>query len=320
MTGMRRAVPSTRPEALALGLLAALLAALSSGCYLSYGLSGGDRDAAVIDATVTDSSRRDAGTDGGGGPIDSGLYCPLARADYLCLGSFLVQPGRAFQLPLSFATCGCCINSECAVSVDSGARTLELTTTLCPDPCDCSMCVTPTVSCEVPALDEGDWRVNVNGAAALTLPVYYDTGVVPPPPACVHFAEPSACAGDATVPGILSATNFACAYAGAPAPDAYVIEVTDPCGGCAQESTCTVRLEPRYTDDLPPGGELYVNPNRYSESCVDCLPVCARVSRTCQVPPLVSGDTYRVHVEGVPPFTFVAGSAERICAGEWPGV
>lgn len=320
MTRLRLDVPSQLSLRLALLAVALPYLVASSGCYLSYRLSDGDHDAAALDAAVPDAGRRDAGRDGGSPPIDSGLFCPVVRADYLCLEPFLVQPGLAFSLPLSFATCGCCVNSECTVGVDAGAHTLDLTTTLCPDPCDCDACVTPTVSCEVPALAEGDWTVNVNGSAALSLPVFYDSGFAPPPPACVDFAEPSSCAGDLTLPGTVRTTSLACAVMEAVSPTAYTVELTDPCGGCARESTCVVSLQPRYTDDLPPGGELYVGVNQYVESCVDCLPTCSMVTRRCPVPPLVPGDVYRIHIDGVSPFTFVAGTDSRTCNGARLGV
>ncbi len=305
MTRLRRHVP----QVCSLGLTLACLIA-SSGCYLSYGLSGAERDAggALSDAAMSDAAMSDAGS-------DAGLSCPAVRADYVCLESFLVQPGRAFSLPLSFATCGCCVHSECAVGVDASTHTLSLTTALCADTCACDACNTPTVSCEVPPLAEGDWTVNVNGGDAFALPVRYDSGLVPPPPACVDFAQPSLCPGDRALPGLSSPVALACATQDGLGRDAYVLEVTDPCGGCSSDSACTVQLDPRYTDDLPPGGELTVMANRYFPGCVDCTPGCVPVTRVCPVPPLVPGDVYRVHVEGVPPFIFTAGTDARVCAG-----
>jgi hypothetical protein len=94
------------------------------------------------------------------------------------------------------------------------------------------------------------------------------------------------------------------------------LELTDACGGCSVDGTCTVRLEPRLTDDLPPGGELFVESRQYSESCTDCVPVCATVRRLCEVPPLVVGDFYRVNVLGAPALTFVAGDGTTVwCNG-----
>jgi len=292
--------------------------ALSSGCYLSFGLSD-DPDASVRDAAlVTDAAlARDAGAARDLGAVDAGLLCPSVRADFLCLESFLVPPDRAFTLPLSFATCGCCPPTECAVAVDVAAQVLRVTTTLCADRCDCDSCNAPTAECIVPPLRAGFWRVDVNGSAALTLPVMEDSGFVAPPPACVHFAEPSSCEGDIGVPGFARRASLVCATPTA-SPDTYVLELTDECGGCALESTCTVRLQARFTDDLPSGGDLFVESLQYSESCTDCLEECTMTTRRCEVPPLVAGDFYRVFVEGVEPvegLTFVADGSETTCSG-----
>lgn len=287
----------------------------SSGCYLSYGVD--DVDAAARDASVRDAAAPDAlplldaGRDAA---PDAGLVCPVVRADYVCLDHFAAQPGRPFSLPLSYATCGCLNQAECSVAVDPASQTLRLTTTLCTSSALCFACDTPTTSCEVPALAEGNWTVTVNGSAAFMLPVRAESDDVPAP-ACVDFAEPISCDGDLSLPGSPTTTLVACVGQTPGSPATYTIEATDPCGGCTSESTCTVRLEPRYTDDLPPGGEVFVEVNQYYDSCVDCLPTCERTTRVCAIPPLVSGDFYRVHIEGVSPFTFVAGSGERTCAG-----
>ena len=318
MTGLRHHVPKV------LWIFAML--GLTSGCYSSFRLSDPAPafDAGVSDAARADAGRRDAGPRDAGGDLgaDSGLSCPAARADFLCLESFAAEPERPFTLPLAFAICGCCTEAQCAVRVDGASRTLDVTTALCDGSavCDCDGCESPVATCEVPALSEGIWTVQVNGSAAFTLPVRVDSGFAPTPPACVDFAAPSSCSESSPLPGTPRRTRLACVSStvrgGGGTFGGHVLEVTDECGGCALESTCTVRLEPRLTDDLPNGGELYVDVNEYFDSCAGaCPPVCTEVTRVCELPPLVTGDFYRVHVEGVPVFTYVAGSEGRTCDG-----
>lgn len=253
---------------------------------------------------------------------DAGLMCPLVRADATCLASWLVAPGMPFALPVTFDTCGCCAASECRVEVTSidGAPTLRLTTTLCPDPCDCAVCRTPETRCAVPALSEGAWNVVVNGAPAFTLPVFADSGLVPPPPACATYAEADVCS---LSPRPLETSGWRPAAVcvaeelreGVPQT---VVTATSDCWGCTLlDGDCTARLEPRFTDELPPGGEIHLQPTHFATACdVDCPAVCMEHEQRCIVPPLTPGHFYRVWADGEPMLGFIAGETPRRCSGE----
>jgi hypothetical protein len=252
----------------------------------------------------------------GGGPLE----CPLVRADATCLASWLVAPGVPFELPVTFDTCGCCAASECRAEVTSvdGAPTLRLTTTLCPDPCDCSVCRTPEARCAVPALHEGAWNVVVNGAPAFTLPVFADSGLVPPPPACATYAEPDVCRvseAPLEASGWRPAEVCVSEELREGAPQTVVAAISD-CWTCGDlEGDCLARVEPRFTDDLPPGGEIRLGPTHHATACdVDCPAVCMQHEQRCILPPLTPGDVYRVWADGEPMLTFVAGETPRRCA------
>lgn len=257
------------------------------------------------------------------GPPDSGgpFMCPPVRADATCLESWLVAPGVPFELPVTFDTCGCCAQTECRAEVTSveGAPTLRLTTTLCPDPCDCSVCRTPEARCAVPPLSEGTWNVVVNGAPAFTLPVFADSGLVPPPPACATYAEPDACsvsAGPLAESGWRPAQVCVSEELREGVPQTVVTAISD-CWSCGDlEGQCLARIEPRFTDDLPPGGEIHLGPTRFSTFCdVDCPAVCMEHEQRCILPPLNPGDVYRVWADGETVMTFVAGETPRRCTG-----
>lgn len=248
--------------------------------------------------------------DAGAGAPDAGALCPPVRASVACFDGTTVPIGRAFSLPVTFDQCGCCPQAGCAVAVSSARRLVHVTTTLCPDVCDCDECLLPQVACEVPPLTAGDWTVEVNGApafrvrAAATLP---DVGST-----CVDFAEPDpACAsGSEGVPGVPFAVESVCVHRAHErnAIDGWSIEVVDSCGGCDLEGPCEVRIEERMTDDLPPGYDLFVSPRRYFSSCTPaCDPICVPTRRECLVPAPLAGDVHRVFVDGAPRLTFGAG-------------
>ncbi len=272
--------------------------------------------------------RPDPPIDGGQphSPIDGGLFapdagdggalsCPLERGDATCLSSLLIEPGVAFELPVTFDACGCCMESECRVEVTSvdGSPTLLLTTALCPDACLCDRCIVPEARCAVPALEEGVWSVVVNGAPAFQVPVVRG-GVVEPPAVCHSYAAPDMCSVSMAP---LDAWGWrpmeVCVE---PARVEHtVLTVSSDCWSCGDlHGTCSVRLEPRLTDDLPPGGELRLDPTTFVSACdYDCPATCVPAERHCQVPPLVPGHFYRVWSDGEPILTFVAGETDRLC-------
>lgn len=342
---MRHFVPSI---VLSLGLL--------SGCYLAHGAPPGEGCRPPLGQVCCDAEGRSVaappdcplacpfGTslrpqalcvpevepwlDAGPAPVDAGppdsggpLMCPLVRADATCLESWLVSPGVPFRLPVTFDTCGCCVESECRVEVTSveGAPTLRLTTTLCPDPCDCTACVTPRASCAVPALTEGAWNVVVNGAPAFTLPVFADSGLVPPPPACATYAEIDACSVSQRPldeSGWRPSEVCVSEELREGVPQTVVTAISD-CWTCGDvEGQCLARVEPRFTDDLPPGGEIHLGPTRFPTFCdVDCPAVCMEHEQRCILPPLNPGDFYRVWADGEAVMTFIAGATPRRCTG-----
>lgn len=278
-----------------------------SGCYLSR-LREEPSDGGVRDAHIDPADARPP-------PVDAALMCPVVRADFTCLPSFLVQPGRPFTLPLSFDALACCAEAECVVAVDASSQTLRLTSMLCADTCGCAATNTPVAECAVPALSPGSWLVEVNGSVAYRLPVMEDSGLVPPPPTCVNFQEPDPCMGRTAISEYVGGA-VACAQQ-APFATRYWIELIENCSNCTRESTCTVRLEPRLTADLPLGGDLHVTPLRFHGECdPECSGVCVEQTRRCEAPPLEDGRYYRVFVDDTMPLAFTAGRDTRICGSE----
>jgi len=297
-----------------------LLVAPLSACYASHVAPGDDagrppvrRDASRPRPPPPPPPTRDAGPPprADAGTVD----CPLARADFTCLSSFIVEPGRAFELPIAFDGCFCCSEAQCAVRVDSASRRLELTTARCPDPCDCDVCQAgPSTGCQVPALDPGFWTVVVNGEEAFDLPVQFDSGLLPPPPTCVSYAEGDACGED---PSIASATDFArlCVESQPDPSDPPTLRLDSLCARCGDlDGTCSVLLEPRLTDDLPRGGELRVTGTSFSTRCdIACASYCIEHSRRCAIPELRAGDLYRVWLGGHEVYSFIGGERSSAC-------
>lgn len=332
---MRSAVSCLHGAALMTRACHFVLLALLPGCYVHHGRDGRPVSSPVADGGLPSARgaarpripRPDAGLPPDAEPpprLDAGasppLMCPLQRANLTCLESFLIPPGRAFSLPYAFDGCGCCTESECRVSVDAATRTLAIETTLCPDHCDCDACYVPTGSCEVPALQAGDWRVLANGAEAFVLPVYEDSGEVPPPPACATYAGIDACGGAPALPGRAIEEPACVQWVGLgeiePAVVFHAVRVQHRCWGCGDlHGACVARLEPpHFSDDHTWGGEIHLDPAMFSTSCdIDCPGVCIESSRDCAVPPLVRGQRYSVHLDGRRVATFTAGEPTTAC-------
>jgi len=254
---------------------------------------------------------RDSGT-----PVDAGrIDCPLERADFTCLSSFLVAPGRAFDLPIAFDGCFCCGEAQCAVSVDAASQRLELTTARCPDPCDCDSCEPgPSTACRVPALDRGLWTVSVNEGEAFELLVEFDSGLVPPPPACVSYAAVDACGEDPST-ALPTMPDRLCVRDGFAPGDDLTVELHQSCGSCGDlDGVCAVVLEPRLTDDLPPGGEIRLTDTQFFTRCdVDCPDMCIERTRRCAVPDVSPGEFYRVWLGDREVYSFTAGESPAGC-------
>ncbi|MBX3251374.1 MAG: hypothetical protein KF901_29625 [Myxococcales bacterium] len=257
---------------------------------------------------------RDGGVPRTDGGLDAGL-CPAVRASFTCLESFVAPANERFELPVSFDECGCCAEATCGVDVDVRSRTLHLTTGLCPDPCDCDACHTPVARCAVPGLPRGDWRVEVNGAPAFVLPVSDADFFVPPPPACMRYAEDDGCdASDPISSGRPDPITEVCVDLDRASARGHVAwAVNDGCGGCAREGICGAVVMERLTDDLPPGGDIFLEPRRYFGACDGaCPPACFETEQLCPLPTLDPGGFYRVYVHGALVFSFTEGQG-RAC-------
>ncbi len=241
--------------------------------------------------------------------------CPLVRAHVACLAEDLVvAPGVPFELPLTYDQCGCCIETACAVEADDATRTLRLGTTLCPDPCDCDTCVVPTVTCSVPGLRRGSWRVIANGSDAFTLRV---GGAVEPAAAgaCATFADENDCEPGERLDLHEVRPETVCAEPHAFLP-LHHLRLSWSCPDCREiNGPCVVRYEERFTDDLPPGGELHLAPpTAHTADCrADCPPACFERMEECITPDLLPGNFYRVWYEDRPILSFTAGDGSASC-------
>jgi len=248
-------------------------------------------------------------------PVPPPTMCPPARAHWACLDEAFIAPVRtAFELPVQIDACTCCADTECVVEADDASRTLRITTTMCPDPCDCDTCVLPTLRCEVPPLRRGDWTVVANGAEAFTLPVSNEEPARSPP-ACATFAQEDSCALDERISLVPAPPNQVCVN-GHRWLDQAEIVLLRSCPDCALlDGPCQVSLRPRLTDDLPPGGDLYVESatSHYTACDVDCPAICTERAQRCITPPLNDGDFYRIFYEGTPTGSFTAGSDAASC-------
>lgn len=252
------------------------------------------------------------------GPV---LECPEVRADAACSFPSVIDAGVPFTLPMEFHTCGCCIDTECVVErVYPDEQRVVLTTTMCPDPCDCDTCIMPRVSCDIPALSEGNWTVEVNDVDAFRLDVQRRApGFVEWPDRCVAFAEGDMCSPGGELERLRehSSIDQICIE---PSPFERLtwVSVTDTCSTCGVfDGPCTVDLQPRYTDDLPPGGEILLGVTRHDTSCdIACPDVCMLDEQRCAMPQLEPGHFYRVHLHGevVHSFTYEPGSGDSCIA------
>lgn len=297
-------------------LVAAL--ASSAGCYAMHDVEPSGLSPVDAGRGVVDSGRHLRPVDAGRPAVDASvpLMCPLVAADAFC-GYLPLQAGRRQILPLTFDTCACCAETECDVRVSPASRSIELTTTLCPDPCDCDTCEAPTVECELPPLPPGEWRVSINGAPAFELP-FVEGSIEATSPLCLTRAAEDACA-PSSVFGVLEAWNAGalCAEAARGSFAPSQIEIFGDCAPCAfLQGPCTASMSERFTDDLPPGADLHVDLQMYPTTCdVDCPAVCTTGSQTCVTPPLRPGHFYRVFTgDDALIGSFVAGTGERGCA------
>ncbi|MCB9614997.1 MAG: hypothetical protein H6722_21380 [Sandaracinus sp.] len=256
--------------------------------------------------------------DAGLPPADSAVgYCsPPVPGDHVCLPQQFAPAGRPFQLPVTMDGCGCCPPTGCSVAVDEGRKHLLVHTTVCheEDVCDCDSCQRPVATCEIPALARGDWTVESLNGGSFALRVEDEISLVPEPPACTTFGEADGCTRaplENLRPDPVSRICIERNETGR-----HLARLVNDCGGCAHQGPCVARVRERLTDDLPPGGEIELEPTVYFGDCDGaCPPVCIETERECPLPELLPGGYYRVWVDGRPRLSFVEGT-EPACGGD----
>jgi len=249
------------------------------------------------------------------------LECGEVRGVATCLEGFLIPPDEPFTLPVLFPGCGCCPETECVTSVDVAAREVHLTTGVCPDPCDCDGCWPIVGGCDVPPLSLGVWTVLANGVEAFELPVEHDSGVVPPPNMCSTYAADDWCSDRGALPGTpiprgeLSEVCLTPVFTTGLPSSLTLTRTCWPCGSVL--SVCNAVLEERVTRDLPPGGEIRLDPRDYATGClISCTDECIPGEIECEVPALTPGEYYRVWLGDEVVLDFTAGSDAPTCGDD----
>jgi hypothetical protein len=226
--------------------------------------------------------------------VDAGpLRCAPARAIDLACDVDVVRAGEPTSIEVLVGgrdECYCGETIECRARV-TGVGLLELETALCSDGLLCDGCY-PFVegTCELPALSEGSWRVDVNGMAGFELTVI-DPGI------SVEWGEMCSRLGDAPLgvcapawPPVENVVDSACAPETVIAGSRVPIEITDSCGSaCEATGPCSVSI----FDDV-----IRVTPSTLQPSCdIACPAVCELRTEVCYTPPLPEGD-WRVFLAG----------------------
>lgn len=307
-----------------------LLVGLSvAGCFDSYGRDGridagglGDYACDCCGTPVLASGPAACGTgicdpycgrepDGGLGadaPLDP--TCGPRVPDVVCFDH--VPAGRPTRVEVALgleAECFCDQDLVCTASI-TGPRTVELTTSLCPETPICRACEGPPVGeCELPALDAGTWHVVANGEDLLDLEVTRGDVLPERADVCVRRAVVDGC-GALWSPAPFDALR-ACHASAALTGSRVPIRVYDACGGCMQRGPCEVVVL---------DGTIRVSATRMPPSCeIACPPVCIPDEHVCLTPPLPAG-SYRMVVDGLAvdeSTTLEVGlvTGEEVCAG-----
>lgn len=304
--------------------LACALFALLAGCYASHPagvlcdccgftftlpegvectrLSCAPICAALGDGGVDAGPRRDA-------PIDPS--CGPRPLDLLCLDH--IPAGRptsvSITLGLDEGECFCEQALTCEARI-IGDRTLALSTALCPETPICRACEGPPVgTCDLPAMEAGTWRVEVNGEEAMDLVV---TDAFPErADVCIRRAVVDSC-GATWMPSRFE-VGRACHPSAVGAGQRATIRVFDACGGCTQRGPCEVTVFENT---------IRVHSTRLPNSCdIACPPSCEPDEHVCITPPLAPG-RYDVAIEGLPAGSSTVievapgASGEELCVGE----
>jgi len=275
--------------------LALCAAASVSGCFLFHGL-GGDPAPGRADAG---RARIDAGAFMPPPPpdLDAGTLppeCGPAAPRFACTdrGNGAVPVGVAYDLPIFLGgldECHCGERLACTGAV-VGPGQLDLRSAVCIDSL-CEACL-PYVSgtCRLPPLDEGTWRVTVNGREAFELTASDAIPGEGPIERCVTVADAGAVCEATWAPRPEDISQICLPFempAGVPVP----VEVTDFCLGCGSTvGSCDVVRTANFIE---------VRPTTLPPACdVDCPAECALDESTCFIGPLEPG-TYFVSYPGV---------------------
>lgn len=280
-------------------LVVAFGLATVTGCYATHvrgGVEARDTGVLPVDGSAV---REDAARFGVDAPFvrpDAAFdpSCSARPIDVACTdtGTGFVPVGVPYELPVLFGdgrSCFCGEAIACSATVRGNEISLE--TRMCADLlCDgCFPYVEGT--CALPPMNEGSYRVLVNGAPSLELFVSDATPAIGPVDACLTTPiDPFACGWDLDT-AVAFEVDELCyppvVRAGEPAP----LEVHTfclPCGSlwgpCRVERTAT---------------SVHVAPLLVTSRCdVDCEEECSDARTVCTIPPLEPGK-YQLSVEGL---------------------
>lgn len=224
------------------------------------------------------------------GPLPDAGSCGPRAAEVVCFDH--VRAGTPTSVDITLVPtdddCFCEQELTCEVALDPSGG-LGLRTALCPETPICRACFGPPVgSCELPALDEGPLRVNIEGEPALDLTVTPMDVIPERADVCVRTAQIDSCGA------IWDPMQFVSDRACHPSwvlPGARVtIDVQEACGGCMQIGPCEVMVLDRT---------IFVRPTVLPNSCdIACDPACHHTEHRCVTPPLEPG-LYTVAVDGL---------------------
>ncbi len=273
--------------------------ALLTGCYATHVRGRVDGSDGGVRSTDGSILRDDAARVG----VDAPFVSPDAAFDPFCsprplevvctdTGTGFVPVGVPYALPVRFGDGRSCFCGEAIVcSATVRGNEISLDTRMCADLlCDgCFPYVEGT--CALPPMDEGNYRVLVNGAPSLGLFVSDATPAIGPVDHCVRPpVDPSACGWDLATTVALEADEL-CHPPVARAGEPIAVDVRTfclPCGSlwgpCRVERTAT---------------SVHVSPTLVTSRCdVDCEEECSDATTVCTIPPLEQGK-YQLSIEGL---------------------
>lgn len=295
-------------------LLAVLALVPTVGCYVTHQRSD-ELDSAArprVDASATgDASipRMDAAfvrPDAAFPPSCSPRALDVACTD---TGTMMIPVGRPYELPVRFGdgrTCFCGEELACAATVRG--RELRLDSVMCAELL-CDGCF-PYVEgrCSLPPMEEGTYRVVVNGMTSFELEVSDATPVIGPVDQCVRAPVDTIGCGWEFSPSAQSADEL-CHAPVARVGEPIAVDVRTFCLPCgALWGPCQV---------IRTATSVRVIPFRVTSSCdVDCDTECSDSTTVCTIPPLEPGK-YELRVDGLDQTSLFTVSDEprdgRVC-------